>query len=303
MTENMNKSFDYCNKCGKADDAAVIHCAVCSYPYHAKCVAPKLTIKACDDLISNNNFQFYCDDHQNLCVHKLLNRISLLERKFRICLEPLTEINCVLDKHQSDLAEAGYNKSTVVEQGDLVPATITSAVQNRETQNVTLRRPNKKRMNNRTITQNSPNPHSTSSMPLESPINSGVDCQQTQHAISFSQQHHSQNATEFDRQQEPPTLVCVAPKRGIFLSGFEPNTTTEDIQTYIEYYAKDSLNINIRKMKFHDQSRSAVFVIYVGRDENAFNILCDSSFWPQQANCREYDFFRQRLQSNRDHRK
>lgn len=79
----MEKSFNICNKCRKDDDQPVIHCAVCCYPFHMKCIAPKLTVKTFDDVMSLPGFQFYCDDHLNLCVHKLLNRISLLEKNLR----------------------------------------------------------------------------------------------------------------------------------------------------------------------------------------------------------------------------
>ncbi|KAL5282300.1 hypothetical protein ACFFRR_005469 [Megaselia abdita] len=109
----MEKTFDVCNKYRKEDNCALIHCAVCSYPFHVKCVAPKLTVKACDKLILNTSFHFYCDDHQNFCGHKLLNRISSLERKFRKCVEPLTEISAELDKHQTELSTSGYNSLNV----------------------------------------------------------------------------------------------------------------------------------------------------------------------------------------------
>lgn len=286
----MEKTFDHCNKCRKDDDSALIHCAVCAYPYHVKCVAPKLSVKTCDDLIANNNFHFYCDAHQSLCVHKLLNRISLLERKLRVCLAPLNDISNELDKHRSDLEQSGYNKSAAPIHEDQIVATpsievadpllhpeIDGTSMHTSFSNITLRRQPKKRPNDPSIDHESPKSKRRSPTPTRSP--------------DIDQRQEHQNA---------PTLKCLKPQRAVFLSGFETDTTVEDIKVYIEYYARTRLNINIRKMKFHVQSRSAVFVINVGTDDEAFELLCDPHFWPSHANCREYDFFRSRKRQQQD---
>lgn len=288
----MEKTFDVCNKCHVHNNSALVHCAVCSYPFHVKCVAPKLTVKACDDLISNPCFNFYCEEHQNLCVHKLLNRISSLERKFRMCVEPLTDISNELDKHQDQLVKSGYNKSSNEEVTNVEVNTVPTPVQcetlnvspmQQQSEsnisacsNITFRRSNKRRQN-------------TNSSQQESPKR-----QENIRLLSEAVATTSQNFTSLSPVQDVPTLRCVQPKRAIFLSGLEPDTSTEDVLSYIGHKTKTRLNINIRKMKFNTQSRSAVFVIYVGTDENIFNLLCDPSFWPDRLNCREYDFFRQR---------
>lgn len=301
----MNKSFDFCNKCRIDDNSALVHCAVCSYPFHVKCVAPKLTVKACDELVANPSFHFYCEDHRNLCVHKLLNRISMLERKFRSCIEPLSDISNELDKHQTELNNAGYiitekpaTKEAAVATSpshEIKSIEVLSSQRDEKrgsfASNITLRNSNTKRTYSQVINQEAP---------------------MRQNELSDSNPKHSDgNATTemssplsidtaaplINRRTEPPNLVCVAPKKAVFLSGFDPTTTIEDILDYIKFYVKPEPNLNIRKMKFNEQSRSAVFVIYVGYDENIFNILCDNSFWPRYANCREYDFFRNRQQS------
>lgn len=278
----MGKTFDYCNKCGMEDNAALIHCAVCSHPYHVRCVAPKLTVKSCDELIANENFHFYCDEHKNLCVHKLLNRISLLERKFRICLDPLSDISNELEKHQSDLIDSGYNKSEEPVQTnniDILPVTTDSAapetVMHQSFSNITLRRPSRKRQSESGATNHDSPKRRRDSQTLN--LSSG--------------------STLRDQERSPtraPTLKCIKPQRAVFLSGFEQDTTIDDIQSYIDYYGRPQLKVSIRKMKFHVQSRSAVFVLNVGTDEILFNLLCNPDFWPSHANCREYDFFRSR---------
>lgn len=295
----MEKSFDYCNKCRKEDDSALIHCAVCAHPYHVKCVAPKLTIKACDDLVANNSFHFYCADHQNLCVHKLLNRIALLERKLRVCLEPLSDIRNELDKHQADLVKSGYSKSepAVTQISKVIAPTpippenevseVLEPVTHESSTNVTLRRSNRKRQNDCGIIHTSPKRLRSS----PSLVTSNVD-----HIPPFDQNERSPS-------ENPPILKCITPQKAVFLSGFDPATSVDDIQVYIEYYARTRLKINIRKMKFNVQSRSAVFVINVGTDLDAFKLLCDPNFWPSHANCREYDFFRSRKRLQQDHNK
>lgn len=311
----MEKSFNYCNKCGKEDNCAMIHCAVCSYPFHAKCVAPKLTVKACDELVIHPNFNFYCDEHLNYCVHKLLNRISSLEKKFRKCAGPLKEITDELDNHQVQLFESGYNKPIIAEkptcsadlpvsiqpnhgrvEANTSPSSSFSQVEPSApftiSSNITLRRSNLKRGNNETIKQISPKRPRTGTILMD---------------IEESPTGNSNNTNVMDNQalqlqlpQQPanseniPTLRCVKPQRAIFLSGLDPETTTEDIIVYANHKAREPLEISIRKMKFNVQARSAVFVIYVGTDENMFHKLCDSSFWPDRIHCREYDFFRQR---------
>lgn len=168
----MEKSFDFCNKCRKDDNCALVHCAVCSFPFHVKCVAPKLTVKACDDLVANPSFHFYCEDHLNLCVHKLLNRISKLERKFKVCIEPLSDISSELEKHQADLKKLGYNKSASPSTKEVAVATSPSyelqpieAAPNRPQtdgkrgslhSNVTLRGHNRDRANTEATNGNDP---------------------------------------------------------------------------------------------------------------------------------------------------
>jgi hypothetical protein len=295
----MEKSFDFCNKCRKIDNGALIHCAVCSYPYHVKCIAPKLTVKACDDLIANNNFHFYCDDHSELCVHKLLNRISKLERKFRTCVEPLNDISNELDKHQQHLNNSGYNigvkpntkdaavSTSPTREMKMAEVTVPNSVVEKRgslNSNVTIR--HRQNKNNKT------------------PVIHNID--HNQDAIILPDSDVSDQLVtvsveipRIEEHREPPTLVCVSPRKAVFLSGFDPNTSTEDIMKYIEFYIHPGLNINVRKMKFHEKSRSAVFVIYVGTDEAMFNRLCDNNFWPRHANCREYEFFRNRQEPHR----
>jgi hypothetical protein len=280
------KSFEFCNKCKKEDNCALIHCAVCSYPYHAKCVAPKLTVKACDELVANNNFQFYCDDHQSLCVHKLLNRINLLERKFRKCTEPLVDITNELDKHQADLTTSGYNKVSVI------PPTLTVTDNHAQASttistSVTLQpSQNENELNIH---------HNTSNVTLRRHTQKRINYDQTDQQSQLedlSRQVHDNSPLPAESDIQAPVLRCIEPRRAIYLSGLEPDTSSNDILAYIEYKVKAKLDINIRKMQFHTESRAAVFVIYVGNSLPNFKLLCNSSFWPDRVHCREYDFFR-----------
>lgn len=96
----MNKNVVVCKKCFKKNGSPLIHCAVCSYPFHVSCVAPKLSKNAGNELIANENFHFYCEEHKNLCVHKLLNRISLLETKIEACANNLLQTLPLVDNEE-----------------------------------------------------------------------------------------------------------------------------------------------------------------------------------------------------------
>lgn len=179
-----------------------------------------------------------------------------------------------MDKHQLDLQTSGYKKSSAPPTTEASTDVTDQTLQ--QNGNVSRVKP---KLHSQPNIQNGPgtsNQQASSNSNNANTLNS--DAQTTPAVLPT----------------EPPTLNCVPPRRAIYLSGFNPETTIDDIHSYVNYYANAILEINIRKMKFHQQSRSAVFVIYVGTDENNFNLLCNRNFWPQFANCREYDFFRSR---------
>lgn len=293
----MNKSFDFCNKCRKKDDAAIIHCAVCSYPFHSKCVAPKLTVKACDDLISINNFQFYCDDHQNLCVHKLLNKISLLERKFKMCSEPLRDINQALEKHQFDLADSGYNKSPVQ-----TPAYTASSSSNGKSpqQNVRITRSQR----NKTSTAVAPIPLLLSSTQNKRDKRSGKSESSTEHKNNSASASLSSDKPEKSpvRQKDPISsltdmeetpfltasipaniLVALPPSKNIFLSGLSPDMTEKNVNDYINVMCDFDIPIKVRKMRLREGTDHSSFILYSGRNHDMFKMLIDPSFWPENS--------------------
>lgn len=273
----MNKSFDYCNKCGKADDAAIIHCAVCSYTYHTKCVAPKLTIKACDDLISSNNFQFYCDEHQNLCVHKLLNRISLLERKFRVCLEPLSDINNALEKHQADLAESLYNKSPIPVRSlvsPMAPPKRSLRSNRKPLKEVIPEVPTKKSK----VSKNMNKEAVASIIPIvEEEIINGP----------FINPSCSTTSTSNDLEAE---LVAIAPEKKVFLSNLPSKATVKAIENHLlRKIPMFTIScIEVEKLVIKNDRNYSSFVINAKENLELFNTIVDEKLWPPYSIVHEF---------------
>jgi hypothetical protein len=312
----MTKSFDHCNKCGKEDDRALIHCAVCSYPYHPKCVASKLTIKACDDLIANDNFQFYCDDHKNLCVHKLLNRISLLERKFRVCLEPLESITNELDKHQTDLAESRYEIATVLPQSE-VNSTASSLLEHPDSiapetpihqsfSNVTIRRSQKNRQNGSIANTNSSTENI--STPDRSFSNTAMDndkqktTSKTLHSSDASTRLNLPSTSASTNQvlaspstepslEETCGITVVPPPKAIFLSRLGADVSKEQVEKFIKTKIPNAVGLSVRKMLFKSPREYSTFVVNTGNNAEVFNTVVDSSFWPALTVVKEFQHF------------
>lgn len=113
-------------------------------------------------------------------------------------------------------------------------------------------------------------------------------------SASYSQALRSSetSSSAVNKEINAPSLRCVSKPKTIFLSGFEPEVTTDEIMNYIAFHWKISAKLNIRKMSFRQPRSYSSFTIDVGRDQDLFAKLCDQSLWPDNAIVRDYDFFR-----------
>lgn len=118
------KTMECCNICRISNRSPLVVCAVCKFPFHMKCVSPKLTIKDFDTVLSTPGFYFYCNDHCNLSVHKLLRTLAGIEEKFRRCF---TEINNELNDFQSALKKGDFSRVDTPAAKLSVPTTSWSA--------------------------------------------------------------------------------------------------------------------------------------------------------------------------------
>jgi hypothetical protein len=285
----MEKSFEICNKCHKNDSCALIHCVVCAYPFHVKCIAPKLTVKACDDLVANSNFHFYCDDHSDLCVHKLLNRISKLERKFRPCIEPLTDISKELDTHQLHLKNSGYNTAAKPNTKDA--AVSTSPSRGRESLNLSSQPVEKRGSLSSNITIRRKKNHITSEVEhngLPNQIHglssdTIVDVETQCEAINPISTASQSSATLGSKAVNNNILTTVNPSRNVFLSGLSPDTTEEQVNLYINTNYEALIPVNVKKMRLKEDADHSSFIILTGRNKTLFENLVKPSFWPSEA--------------------
>lgn len=96
----MSKLKDCCNICRVIDEGPLVSCAICKFPYHMKCVQPKLTIKNFDTILATPGFYYYCPDHHNLSAHKVLQKFSSMESKF---FKYISDISEDLSKFREDV--------------------------------------------------------------------------------------------------------------------------------------------------------------------------------------------------------
>lgn len=107
------------------------------------------------------------------------------------------------------------------------------------------------------------------------------------------------NVVAKPKRVEKPTF-----KKAIWVSGFDPMTTSEEIVDYIvsETSVSDKLKFNVHKLVKKDKDMTTLkFVSFkIGVNEEEFDTLCDPDTWPEHVFVREFlqnktlgDFFPQ----------
>ena len=273
--ENRPKSFEYCNKCHIFDNYPLARCAVCCLPFHMKCILPNVPVTSFDEFERCPNFTFYCDEHMNFCVHKLLSKISLLERKFSEGMEPMIEIYQELENHKKDLSNSSYVKPS---NKPNIPITSAAAAASAAGYVNSLPRNRNKR------THSTPPSNDPAKRPKEAEV------MDTDDPVVINAVVNTDNSIP------PPSLLCMKPDKTIFLSRLHCDTSIDSIKDYIKYHTKIDKEFSIRKMNFNTPRSHASFVINVGNDDDAFNVICNKQIWPEDAIVREYTFLPKHLQ-------
>ena len=283
MSQDNQKKFEVCNLCQIFDSSPLVHCAVCCHAFHMKCVLPNVPLIAFDAIERSPNFAFYCNDHTNFCVHKLLQKISSLETKFSDGMQPMIEIYKELEQHKEDLSNSSYLLDSVAEANKL--KNINSAAAAASACFVNRQPRGRKRTNTVPPSCESPKRRKeTESLPTPAldPEPMITDVQEIESGASI----------------QPPILVSMKPDRSIFLSRLHCDTTVDNIKEYIKYHTKIEKEFTIRKMNFKAPRTHSSFVVNVGPDDNSFKLICDNKIWPEHTIVREYTFLPKAIQTH-----
>lgn len=79
--DSNNHSRIICNTCKFSDASPVIHCSVCCSAFHYKCTFPEVPVSTFEHLAKMSGMQWICPSDRELTVSKLLDQLSLMERK------------------------------------------------------------------------------------------------------------------------------------------------------------------------------------------------------------------------------
>lgn len=90
--ENNKSSKIICNSCNICDASPVIHCSVCCSAFHYKCMFPDVPESMYEHLVDMQGIVWHCPADRDLTVSKLLDRISLMERKLMDCPSSFDEV-------------------------------------------------------------------------------------------------------------------------------------------------------------------------------------------------------------------
>lgn len=291
-----------CNICHVANRSPLVTCAVCKYAYHMKCISPKSTIKDFDALLSIPGFYFYCKDHHNLSVHKLLKRIDYIEDKFKKCFAEVNEElndfqkslkNCGLDNRMNESRSKSSNSST---QSIHVPSSFTvnartNAVKRKNKEDISDEGP--KRCKDSSVNLTTTNPPSASSSTTTSnpdPIAvasvhySTLLTPSTSHRTSSSNVPNFSDALETElnsdiSNQLENNLFALPQSRRVFLSHLPAETTNKAIENHLCKMMISTDQVSIEKFKFRQPRKYSSFVINV-EDEDMYRHLLNPSNWP-----------------------
>lgn len=299
---NAMSSGYFCCTCNKEHEDIMIRCFACDKQFHAKCI--KINGSFADKITHDRGFHYYCELHRDLSVSDLLKKIAKLQT-FHV------EMKMMMDKYKDVLELQPVSELKRLEN---IRVTVPSAV---ESSGRKLRNSTKRLTSELASTdqhkKKKVNRQETEFMPIMEVDDAGPSCENSQ-PCEIVNVFDSLQSIESIRPIAPitnvisesalpssndveivaPILNCVPRKKSIFLSGCDANTTVEDINNFINFYTGRLDNLNIRKMNFREPKLYSSFVIDVGRDEQLFQKVCTSNFWPKNSIVREYDFFRKR---------
>lgn len=276
------KSMENCNLCKTAGGSPLVNCAACKFPFHMKCIAPQLTIKDFDAIISTPGFYFYCNEHCNLSVHNLLKRISRMEDKFRKCFKEISDD--IADFHvalqNSNLCTETFNtEPSLTNQPEPTEPCTQQVRKRKQTENIATDKPKKSR---------------SSDLISPSSIDSTADRTNLADFIHPSTQASGSAATTETETATAATetipdhiierleqgLFALPQIMKVFLSKLPPQATTTAIENHLGRLKIPLNEIKIEKFEFRNARNYSSFVINVTNNESLFRFLLNASNWP-----------------------
>lgn len=242
-----------------------------------KCVAPNSTIKDFDALLQTPGFYFYCKDHHNLSVHKLLKKIAAIEDKFKKCF---TEVNQELNDFQKSLQDCGLNDSPIENEVPVETAaanqppqpTLPTSTAITKSQSQSVKRKNTEVVSNDT-------PKRSKSLSL--------DQQNASPHPSITQTFASNENTEISNKLEE-NLFALPKSWRVFLSHLPAEASVKAIENHLSKMNIPLDNVKIEKFTFRSPRRYSSFVINV-EDDKIFSHLVNPSHWPSGTIVHEYN--------------
>ena len=290
---DLDNSWNYCRKCKIDDDKPRVHCVVCSASFHYKCVLPKVTVKATDEIVKSINFHFYCDSHRNLSVHKLLSTMDSLERKFKMCMKSMEEMSEELSTHKNNLNNFVYNKTASSVSQDSSHIVNENLASNTGSTTPTVL------PEDEGAHSSSQQVRSRSSTPRFLTVPTTVPVSPTPLASPIYLSPLSPNAPiTLTPATSNGELIAAIPQKTIFVTGLDVNTGTDVVKQYIQsrYDVSNVQGFHVHKMRVDASKGYSSFKIFLGRNELMFNNLLKRDFWPQGISAHE--FFRRQPRIN-----
>lgn len=317
--DSNNNSRIICNICNIADASPVIHCSVCCNAFHYKCTFPGVPASMYDHLVNMLGIQWYCPTDRDLSVSKLLDRLSLMERKLMERPSSFDDVFC------GAITKPSHTKTSPL---PVIPESSVSTGRRilRSKRNATAdieEIPKKKPRENKTI-KSTPSSSGAKAVSPAAEYGKPPEAGPPAVAIAFpsvaakssepitttlqreSSSSVPSSATNKDLLRVVPPvkktaaivqpsgsvdnmLVVVPPNRSIFLSRLGLETSVDDIKQYISDKLAISTGFGIRKFESHGSTFSS-FLLRC--DDSIYETLLNSKNWPR--NMKVERFFQRR---------
>lgn len=286
MAVNLNRFGFFCHKCKTEKDSPVmIHCFACDANFHPQCIG--LNGSMADKIKDDNGFHYYCKDHKDLSVKSLLFKLKRIqdlnskltnvinEYKDLFDFDPKSILNSLEEKQEMNDLTFKKAKATLSERA------ICASKRKNTTQNIDAMVVSKKSKDDAIEAQTEQNSN------IEQPINVENIAQNSSNPSYAEVAHAFQKPEELLPISNEVTLEVAPLSKKVFLTGLSTSMSTENVKKYIEHKL-NIVDINVRKMRLHDNADHSTFVITTGRDSKLFHDLLDAGFWPKNTTVKEY---------------
>lgn len=295
-----------CNKCNIADASPVIHCSVCCCAFHYKCVFCDVPETIFEHLVNLNGFQWYCPSDRDFTTSKLLDRLSLMERKLMekpssfddvfndVVLGAASTAQAANPTSEREKRKQVRSRKRAIgspsEAQEVIPAKKgkqSSAVSDPGVQLTAAKQPvNKKTVSFPTLQSHDNNDDVVASLPNDQAV-LRVDPPVQHNTIKEVVATPQDNATSNDSSQHSKLVVVPRIKRRtIYISRLGPETSSDEVKLHIKENFPASKEVRITKFEGEIFTKYSSFIISC--EEEDFKGLLNRSQWPSGMDVREF---------------